>query len=133
MRAKGGTGTDGPGAKRQKVSFEDGSDDEGGLGSMKAKILVKLATSKVLHERTAPTQVESWYSHKNHAYRAGLRGGQENRSRSGGGGRWMHIHPQHHNVTGVATKGCGDCDNREGMLQHDDDFCAHEGKSYQRK
>ena len=73
---KGGTGGDGPSAKRQKAKGGDTSDaddkDEG--WSLRAKIAavhqVDMDTSKLLHERTAPSQVESWYNVKNHMMRA---------------------------------------------------------------
>lgn len=71
---KGGSASDGPLAKRQKGGADDRSDEEEGYGSMKFKIRavkqVLMTTSKVLHERTAETQVECWYFVKNHAYRA---------------------------------------------------------------
>ena len=71
---KGGAPTDGPKPKRNKGGGHESDAEEDFGNSMKAKAAsipqIKMTVSKILHERTAPTQVESWFYGKNHSYRA---------------------------------------------------------------
>ena len=71
---KGGTAGEGLAPKRAKIDVPDGDEKDGEGASMRAKIAavrqVSMEVSKLLHERTAPAQVESWYNVKNHLLRA---------------------------------------------------------------